>query len=319
MDFYPWRQPFLCDLGCFYDEFLVKCILRYCLEKELEMSENTVPKQQINSAGVTGYQLKLIALITMLIDHIAAVVIWRVYEASLQITASQQASDFFGDKLIVWVAANQELVYNIYEIMRCIGRMSFPIYCFLLVEGFLHTRNVPKYALRLLAFAFISEIPFDLAIEGKWFNWDYNNVFFTLVIGLVLIWGLSYIEKFYEFWKEKQWDDFLGKMITVVAGVFLAVALGGFAEMVLKTDYGIAGVLAIAVIYLFRHTKELGFGLAVLLLSVLSSSIEILALIMLVPLYRYDGTRGKNIKYVFYAFYPVHLMILALICIALGV
>ncbi len=268
---------------------------------------------------LTGYHLKWIALITMLVDHIGAVLIWRVYVASYSITASMQLSDFVGDKIIVWVAAHQDLVYTVYEFMRYIGRMAFPIYCFLLVEGFLYTRSVIKYALRLLVFAFISEIPFDLALTGTWWNESYSNVFFTLVIGLVAVWAVSYIELFYEFWKEKQWDSFLGILIVVMAGVLVVAICGGFAELILKTDYGFAGVLAIVVMYLFRKTKEIGFATAILVLSAFSSSTEILALLMLFPLMKYDGTRGKNIKYVFYAFYPVHLLILALICMAFGV
>ena len=283
------------------------------------MTEQRTILQQGQNKNFTGYHLKMIALITMLIDHIAAVVIWRTYIGSFYITADMQMSDFIGDKIIVWVAEHQALVYTIYENMRYIGRMAFPIDCFLLVEGFLYTRSVKKYALRLLLFAFISEIPFDLALTGNWWSLDYSNVFFTLFLGLVLIWVVSYIEKFYEFWQEKQWDGFLGTMITILMGIVVLAVFGGLAEMILMTDYGFAGVAAILILYLFRRTRELGFTLAVLALSVFSSSTEILALLMLVPLMKYDGTRGKNIKYVFYAFYPMHLLILALVCMGFGV
>lgn len=268
---------------------------------------------------LSGYHLKLIALITMCIDHVAAVLIWRVYVASYSITGSMQLSDFIGDKIIVWVAEHQEVVYAIYENMRLIGRMAFPIYCFLLIEGFLHTRSVKKYGLRLLLFAFLSEIPFDLALTGQMWDIRYSNVFFTLVIALVAIWAISYIEKFYEFWKEKNWDSFLGILIVAMAGILVMAVCGGFAEMILKTDYGFAGVAAIVVMYLLRKSKEISFAMGVFVLTVVSSSTEILALCMLVPLMKYDGSRGKNIKYVFYAFYPVHLLILALVCIAFGV
>ena len=274
----------------------------------------------IEKKNISGYHLKMIALITMLIDHIAAVVIWRVYVASFRISARMQMSDFVGDKIIVWVAEHQELVYSIYENMRLIGRMAFPLYCFLLVEGFLHTRNLKKYGLRLLLFAFISEIPFDLALTGQIWDTSYSNVFFTLVIALVAIWLLSYVEKFYEFWQEKQWDSFLGILIVAMAGIFVIAVYGGFAEIVLKTDYGLAGILAIVAMYLFRKYKEIGFAAGVFALTIFSSSTEILALAMLLPLMRYDGTRGKALnKYVFYAFYPVHLLILALVCIIIGV
>ena len=124
----------------------------------------------IEKKHLTGYHLKLIALITMLIDHIAVVVIMRVYRASYRITGSMQLSEEFRDKVIVWVSENQNLVYMVYDIMRNIGRMAFPIFCFLLVEGFVHTRSVAKYAGRLAVFALLSEVPFDFAIAGEWWT-----------------------------------------------------------------------------------------------------------------------------------------------------
>ena len=280
---------------------------------------NTLQTSNVPSNRINGYNLKMIALITMLIDHIAAVVIWRVYLASYQITGDMQLSSEIGDKIIVWVAANQDAVYMIYEIMRYIGRMAFPIYCFLLVEGFLHTRSVTKYAGRLVVFALISEIPFDLAIACEWWSLEYSNVFFTLLLGLLAVWAMSYIEKFYEFWQEKQWESILGLIFTTGAGLLVVAGFGGFAEMVLHTDYGFAGIVAILIIYLFRKQKVVAFAFAVLALTIFGDSIEILALFMLFYLQRYDGTRGKNIKYVFYVFYPTHLLILAIICMLMGV
>lgn len=268
---------------------------------------------------LSGYHLKMIALITMLIDHIGAVLIWRVYAASYAITANMQLSDNIGDKIIVWVAKNQDLVFTIYEWLRYIGRMAFPIYCFLLVEGFLHTRNVAKYAGRLAIFALISEIPFDLAISGSWWVYSSNNVFFTLVLGLLAIWCLSFVEKFHEFWQEKQWEPILGRILTLSSGCIVIIGFGAFADMVLFTDYGLGGVVAIAVMYLLRGQRLVAFAASVLALTVITGDIEILAMLMLYPIMKYDGSRGKNTKYVFYAFYPVHLLVLALICMAIGV
>lgn len=280
---------------------------------------NTMQTSNIQSNRINGYHLKMIALITMLIDHIAAVVIWRVYLASFQITGDMQLSTDISDKIIVWVAENQNFVAMIYEIMRYIGRMAFPIYCFLLVEGFLHTRSVAKYAGRLAVFALISEIPFDFAIACEWWSMEYSNVFFTLLLGLFAVWAMSYIEKFHEFWQEKQWESMLGWICTAGTGLLVVACFGGFAEMVLHTDYGFAGVIAIVILYLFRKQKEVAFVSAVLALTIFGDSIEILALFMLFYLQRYDGTRGKNIKYAFYIFYPAHLLILAIICLLMGV
>ena len=273
----------------------------------------------IEKKHLTGYHLKLIALITMLIDHIAVVVIMRVYRASYRITGSMQLSEEFRDKVIVWVSENQNLVYMVYDIMRNIGRMAFPIYCFLLVEGFVHTRSVAKYAGRLAVFALLSEVPFDLAIAGEWWTLEYSNVFFTLVLGLMAIWAMSYIEKLYEFWMDKQWDPISGQILTVAAGLVLVAGFGGFAEMILHSDYGFGGIVAILVIYLLRNQKEVAFAMGVLALTIFCGSIEFIALFMLLCLVCYDGTRGKSMKYVFYAFYPIHLLILALICMMMGV
>ena len=273
----------------------------------------------ITNKSLSGYHLKLIALITMFIDHIGAVFLWRVYAASYAITANMQLSDNIGDKIVVWVAKNQDMVFTIYEWLRYIGRMAFPIYCFLLVEGFLHTRNVAKYAGRLTLFALISEIPFDLAISGRAWVYSSNNVFFTLVLGLLAIWCLSFVEKFYEFWQEKEWEPILGRILTLSAGLIVIVGFGAFAEMVLFTDYGLGGIVAITVIYLLRGQRILAFAAAVLALTVITGDIEILAMFMLYPVMKYDGSRGKSMKYVFYIFYPAHLLILALICMAMGI
>ena len=113
--------------------------------------------------GFSGSELKMIAIATMLIDHIAATVIIRVLK--------------FG--------GYNDSLYQLYRVMRNIGRIAFPIFCFLLVEGFMHTRDREKYALRLGCFAAISEIPFDLAFNGKILEVGYQNVFFTLLLGLL--------------------------------------------------------------------------------------------------------------------------------------
>ena len=130
---------------------------------------------------------------------------------------------------------------------------------------------------------------------------------------------MSYIEKLYEFWMDKQWDPISGQILTVAAGLVLVAGFGGFAEMILHSDYGFGGIVAILVIYLLRNQKEVAFAMGVLALTIFCGSIEFIALFMLLCLVRYDGTRGKSMKYVFYAFYPIHLLNLALICMMLGV
>jgi hypothetical protein len=267
----------------------------------------------IEKRKCTGYHLKIIALITMLIDHIAAVVIMQIYRESYHITATMQLSQNFMDQIIVWVAENQNLVYWGYSIMRDIGRMAFPVYCFLLVEGFLHTKSVAKYAVRLFVFALISEIPFDLAIEGNWWYEGYSNVFFTLVLGLLTIWGISFIEKYYGRWKDKLSNPILSQFFAGVAGIVVVASTGMLAENVLHSDYGLGGVVAIAVMYLLRNKREAAYAMGVLVLTIFWGDSEMLALFMLLCIMNYDGTRGKSMKYVFYVFYPLHLLVLGLI------
>ena len=111
--------------------------------------------------GISSAVLKNIAVVTMLIDHIGAVIVTRLlirnglYEAM----ANQEA-------YTAWMGQNGRM-YGIYMAMRIIGRFAFPIYCFLLVEGFQKTHNVKKYLGRMFLFALISEVPFDLAFSGK--------------------------------------------------------------------------------------------------------------------------------------------------------
>ena len=126
--------------------------------------------------GISGSTLKIIAIITMLIDHIGAGVLGRL----LVVRGMNEVAD-----LNAWIDANSTLVIT-YQMMRFVGRLAFPIFCFLLIEGFEHTHDVKKYALRLLSFCLISEIPFDLLFNGKILEFGYQNVFFTLFIGLMV-------------------------------------------------------------------------------------------------------------------------------------
>lgn len=234
---------------------------------------------QTETKGISGCCLKIIAMISMLIDHTAAVLI----------------------------APFQNLT-PLYIAMRVIGRLAFPIYCFLLVEGFFHTRSKAKYAGRLFLFALISEIPFDLAFSQKLWDFSYNNVFFTLLIGLLVIWGMDALRQ--HFTEEKYHN--VAKILRT--SMMIAVLCGGcFLAGILNTDYSAVGILAIFAIYIVRESKLMGSGIAIALLGFLAGFIEFAALLDLIPIYFYNGTRGKQIKYFFYAFYPVHLLILAAI------
>lgn len=220
---------------------------------------------------MNSFQLKMIAIITMLIDHTAAVLI----------------------------SPNQPL----YALMRIIGRIAFPIFCYLIVEGFYHTRSVKKYILRLSAFALISEVPFDLALFEEGFYWNYQNVYFTLAIGLIVVSGIHWIRNKYTY---NAIISNLIQFIIVIGGCSIAI--------ILRTDYSFMGVLMILVFYLYREKKQ-KLVLAVFVVALLFGfGIEIIATLSLIPIFLYNGEKGPSGgKYFFYVFYPAHLYILYII------
>lgn len=245
---------------------------------------------------LSGFQLKMIAVITMLIDHTAA----SILEGYLYRTAVFSSSQELWTK---W--------YNFYYFLREVGRMAFPIYCFLLVEGFQYTRNRWKYAGRLAVFAVLSELPFDTALFQSWMDLEHNNVFLTLLIALVVLMVFEKIEQ------AAKAGGFTAQRL---GWMLLAIALMLSAEFVFHTDYGAVGVATVLFMYRLRQNRMLAFGAGVLILTLCGSTMEASAFLMLIPIYFYDGSRGRKInKYVFYAFYPVHLTILAIVSAFLGI
>lgn len=140
--------------------------------------------------GISGSTLKLVAVAAMLTDHIAAVVLARQIMDSGYLMAVYKGGTAYAD----W-ARDYGTLYQAYMIMRAIGRLGFPIFCFLLVEGFQKTRNVKKYGLRLGLFALISEIPFNLALTGEVTASGYQNVFLTLFLGLFALCTFRFFER----------------------------------------------------------------------------------------------------------------------------
>lgn len=236
----------------------------------------------MQTRGLSGSTLKLIAIITMLIDHIGAAVIVRVLLSGN------------------WSPE----MYEVYSSMRVIGRVAFPIFCFLLIEGFEHTRDRKKYALRLLAFAVISEIPFNLAFKSEVLEFGYQNVFFTLFIGLVTIMAIHVVEE------KQEWHPCLRIAVAIVIGF-----AGMMVAYLLRTDYDAKGVMCILALYLFRKMR----GLQILAGCIAFGSFELPALVAFIPIAFYNGKRGWNIKYFFYLFYPLHLVLLYLICWGMGI
>ncbi len=229
--------------------------------------------------GISGNGLKWIAVLTMLVDHIG----------------------------LVLYAYTPGMVYEHYRLLRYIGRISFPIYCFLLVEGFYHTRNVRKYIFRCFLFALISEIPFDFAMRQTVFNPQSQNIYFTLTTGLCTICCLNRLKGVWKLPKllVGRVDIEQYRMLASV----LCVAIGaGFAE-ILEMDYHWMGIVLIALLYYCRDYPPLIRSLA----GAAAFAFEKTAPIAFIPIYFYNGERGKQNKKFFYLIYPIHLMVFGLI------
>ncbi len=211
------------------------------------------------------FVLKLIALVTMIIDHYGAIFQSGVTE------------------------------------YRIIGRLAFPIYAFLLVEGYLHTRDVKKYARRLLLFALISEIPFDLAFRGG-LEFSHQNIFFTLFIGLVTMYFL-----------DKSEDYNLNKTLVIIVAMLVAT--------ILFVDYSFIGIVYILSFYYTRDMEKkerlLKVGLVMLVVNLaLVGFTQQFAVFSLILIYFYNGKlgpRNKILQALFYIMYPLHLLVFYLI------
>lgn len=228
---------------------------------------------------LNGNQLKLIAVISMLADHCAV--------------------------------AFLETGSNLYWIMRGMGRIAFPIYAFLLVEGFFHTRDLKKYARRLLVLAILSEIPFNYLVSGHLVNLRCQNIFWTLLLGLLMM-NLQKLAQIH-------YPGTTGRQIQLLLIVlFCALA------WMCKVDYDYRGIMLIGLIFWFygdlRQQAVFGCLWMVLTQGNLHLLLTVGYGIAFLLICCYNGMRGKwNGKAFFYAFYPVHLTVLGVLKMLLQV
>lgn len=220
---------------------------------------------------MTSFLLKIIGIVTMLCDHTGDV--------------------FIGH----------------FSFLNLIGRIAFPIFAFQIVQGYIHTHNVKKYALRLFAFACISQIPFMLFLSAFYDNY-YLNIFFTLFLGVICLYGFDKIE-----------NRYLRNLFAI-----LICAIGHF----IQVDYGAYGIAIIFLFYVFSKIFPNKKALMCFVFTLVTtikylpdiisySSVAyvyifciIFTCIALIPICTYNGKQGPKIKYLFYAFYPLHLLLL---------
>lgn len=204
--------------------------------------------------GINTFTLKMIAIVAMLIDHVGAVLLPQ------------------------------------YRILRIIGRIAFPIFTYTLVEGFIYTHDVKKYMMRMGILALISEIPFDLAITGKFFEFGHQNVFFSLFLGLLMLYLMT------------KAPNELRSLLCVLVILFVARCL--------RVDYGYRGLLMIFWYYQYRNNNLMKIlGIAFINVFLMGGS-QIYALFALIPILLHNGEQGPKCKKFFYGFYPIHLLVI---------
>ncbi len=251
---------------------------------------------------INGNTLKIIACVSMLIDHLTAGIMLPVvrnglYTGSLTI-----------DQLNI-----------IYRALRGVGRTAFPIFCFLLIEGFTHTRSKLRYALSLLLFGIISEAPFDLLFFAREDVFNINildalrannyllrdqcNVYFTLLIGLLVVWAIDTALDKIRFKKTE---------IMIPISWIIAIAITGLGCLIaykINSDYDMYGVTLIVIFYYLKKHEYIRLLIGFFFISQLGTEYFSFPGFILMALYNHK--RGRNLgalKYLFYLFYPVHLL-----------
>ena len=227
--------------------------------------------------------LKIVAMVTMLIDHIGFMLIGNGklygYDMSLYNYVSVMPTAKY------WVI--------LYRLCRIVGRISFPIYSFLIVEGFFRTNNLFKYIVRLTVLALLSEIPYDLMVSNTIFSINSQNVIWTYVISLIMLAAIDRLREYPVF-------------------QFIIVAFSAFIAWFVRTDYNYIGVVLIAFYYatcMDKNLRSLGSGI-ITFLSSLQNNYGAGALSTFF-IHFYDGTKGSfDFGRLHYWFYPVHMLIL---------
>lgn len=233
-----------------------------------------------NFQFLSGAELKLIAIISMLADHVNKALIYPYLES------------------------NHGFLAFISDVFDIIGRIAFPLFCFMLVEGYFKTRNRKKYLLNLLLFGVISEVPFDMFTTASFFNMNWNNVMFTLALVLVTVWIIDTLKE-----KMQKRSKALWYLVSILIVLGMCIV-----SMSLSLDYEHHAILIGYFFYLFHDMPvfAIPFGYA-------SMFKEPWALLGFGLTLTYNGERGKQHKMFYYWFYPVHLLILGLLRLYLGI
>lgn len=222
---------------------------------------------------LSGAQLKMIAILSMLIDHINKALIYPN------------------------LASNNGALTRVSNLFDIIGRIAFPLFCFMLVEGFFKTRSRKKYLLHLLIFGVISEVPFDMFTTASFFNMNWNNVMFTLALVLVTIWIIDSLKE-----KMEKKPKVLWYIVSLIIVLIMCIV-----AMSLSLDYEHHAILIGYFFYLFHDMRLL--AILFCYASIYTTPWAILGFGLTLT---YNGERGKQNKMIHYWFYPVHLLIIGM-------
>lgn len=231
--------------------------------------------------GISGSTVKLLAVAAMVLDHVAWLFIDRLLK-SYGFPSFPQIAPLYNIKACL-------PVYILSYLFHIIGRIAFPLFLFLLTEGVRHTKDIRRYGATFLIFAFASEIPYDLFVSGA-VNMQHQNVFFTLFLAMIAVYSIQNINS-----------------KTCLRILCIAVCLA--AAYFIKCDYGAKGVLLACAMELFREGKKI-CGAALWAAFIVLAPYEFSTLLVLPLIKAYNGARGWNLKIIFYAFYPTHLLVL---------
>ena len=247
-----------------------------------ELNEKGIGKFiNLEKWGLSSFALKMIAVVTMFIDHFGLLFLENYHVA--------------------------------YMIARGIGRLSFPIFAFILVEGFYYTSNRMKHGIILGVFALVSEVPYDMMFGSLW-SLSRQNVIFTLFIGYMMIWALDFISMYHINYSEKILKRIgAGRLNTILE---LVVMLLGFAvAYFLNSSYAYAGVMLVLCFYVFRK-YHIGRAVVnmVFNMGMFGYGLQWLGAFSIIPIAFYNEKQGKyQWKYFFYVFYPLHILILVVL------
>lgn len=186
--------------------------------------------------------------------------------------------------------------------IRVLGRFAFPIYAFLLVEGYKHTRSIKNYLIKLGVMAVISEVPYDLVTHGRLWDFSDFNCFVTLFLGLLSIWLYDRIQLVSPVYRSLAW---------VPVGIATVLTWG------IHSDFELIGIPIIFIFYTMKKKKVASVCLITFLYGLMSWT-QLAGVLAFIPLHFYNGKRGYDavwLRWIFYFSYPVHLMILYMICV----